>query len=97
VLLKRDVEDTQQEIIEQLAVVIETSYGSKNHTQRMVKICHVLGRAAKLSKDDLKTLCLAVPLYDIGEIRISENIMIEKHRLANLMKMKMKMKMKRKR
>jgi response regulator RpfG family c-di-GMP phosphodiesterase len=54
----------------------------------MVKICHVLGRAAKLSKDDLKTLCLAVPLYDIGEIRISENIMIEKHRLANLMKMK---------
>jgi response regulator RpfG family c-di-GMP phosphodiesterase len=66
VLLKKDVEDAQQEIIEQLADIIRTSYGSENHTQRMVKICGVLGRAAKLSKDDLKTLCLIVPLYDIG-------------------------------
>jgi response regulator RpfG family c-di-GMP phosphodiesterase len=81
VLLKKDVEDTQQEIIEQLADIIGTSYGSKNHTQRMVKICDVLGRAAKLSKEDLKTLCLAVPLYDIGKIRISENIILNPSKL----------------
>jgi response regulator RpfG family c-di-GMP phosphodiesterase len=77
ILLNKDIEDTQREIIERLADVMETSYGSKNHTKRMVKICDILGRAAKLSEEDLKTLCLAVPLYDIGKIRISDNIMLK--------------------
>jgi response regulator RpfG family c-di-GMP phosphodiesterase len=77
VLLNKDIEDTQREIIERLADAMETSYGSKNHTQRMVKICDVLGRAVGLSKEDLKTLCLAVPLHDIGKIIISENIMLK--------------------
>jgi len=77
VLLNKDVEDTQREIIERLADAIETSFGSKNHTQRMVKICEVLGRAANLSKQDLKTLCLAVPLHDIGKIKISDKIMLK--------------------
>ncbi len=82
VLLNKDIEDTQQEIIEHLADIIETNYGSKNHTQRMVKICEVLGRAAKLSNEDLKILCLAVPLYDIGKIKISENIMLNPSNLS---------------
>jgi len=77
VLLNKDVEDTQREIIERLADAIETSFGSKNHTQRMVKICEVLGRAANLSKQDLKTLCLAVPLHDIGKIKISDKIILK--------------------
>jgi response regulator RpfG family c-di-GMP phosphodiesterase len=75
VLLNKDIEDTQQEIVERLAAAMETRYGSKNHTQRMIKICEILGRAAGLSKDDLKTLSLAVPLHDIGKIGISDNIM----------------------
>ena len=54
ILLNKDIEDTQREIIERLADVMETSYGSKNHTKRMVKICDILGRAAKLSEEDLK-------------------------------------------
>ena len=77
VLLNKDVEDTQREIIERLADAIDTSFGSKNHTQRMVKICEVLGRAANLSKQDLKTLCLAVPLHDIGKIKISDKIILK--------------------
>lgn len=76
VLLNKDIEDTQKEIIERLADAMEASFGSKNHTQRMIKICEILGRAANLSKDDLKTLCLAVPLHDIGKIRVSDNIML---------------------
>jgi response regulator RpfG family c-di-GMP phosphodiesterase len=43
----------------------------------MIKICEVLGGAANLSKEDLKTLCLAVPLHDIGKIRISDQIMLK--------------------
>ena len=76
VLLNKDIEDTQREIIERLADAMETSFGSQNHTKRMVKICEILGRAAGLSKDELKTLCLAVPLHDIGKINISDNIML---------------------
>jgi response regulator RpfG family c-di-GMP phosphodiesterase len=83
VLLNKDIEDTQREIIERLANAMETSYGSKNHTQRMVKICDVLGRAVGLSKSDLKTLCLAVPLHDIGKIRISDTIMLKPGNLDN--------------
>jgi response regulator RpfG family c-di-GMP phosphodiesterase len=55
---------------------METRYGSKNHTPRMIKICEILGRAACLSKEDIKTLSLAIPLHDIGKIRISDNIML---------------------
>jgi response regulator RpfG family c-di-GMP phosphodiesterase len=77
VLLNKDIEDTQKEIIERLASSLEENFGSENHTKRMIKICEVLGRAANLSKDDLKTLCLAVPLHDIGKIRISDNIMLK--------------------
>lgn len=77
VLLNKDIEDTQKEIIERLADSLEENFGSENHTKRMIKICEVLGRAANLSKEDLKTLCLAVPLHDIGKIRISENIMLK--------------------
>jgi response regulator RpfG family c-di-GMP phosphodiesterase len=77
VLLNKDIEDTQREIIERLADAIETSFGSKNHTQRMIKICDVLGRSAGLSTKDLKILSLAVPLHDIGKIRVSDNIMLK--------------------
>jgi response regulator RpfG family c-di-GMP phosphodiesterase len=83
VLLNKDIEDTQREIIERLADAIETSFGSKNHTQRMIKICEVLGRAAGISKQDLRTLSLAVPLHDIGKIRISDNIMLKPGSLDN--------------
>ena len=77
VLLNKNIEETQQEITERLADVMETRFGCKNHTQRMIKICQIMGHAANLSKDDLKTLCLAVPLHDIGKIRISDNIMLK--------------------
>ena len=54
VLLNKDIEDTQREIIERLAHSLEENFGSENHTKRMIKICEVLGRAANLSKEDLK-------------------------------------------
>ncbi|MGS2721232.1 DUF3369 domain-containing protein [Paraglaciecola aestuariivivens] len=81
VLLTKDIEDTQREIIERLAHALEENFGSQNHTKRMVKICEILGRAAGLSKDELKTLCLAVPLHDIGKIKVSDSIILKKSSL----------------
>lgn len=83
VLLNKDVEDTQREIIERLAHALEENFGSHNHTSRMVKICEILGRAAGLNKEDLKTLCLAVPLHDIGKLRVPDNIILKKTELDN--------------
>lgn len=83
VLLNKDIEDTQKEVIERLADSLEENFGSENHTKRMVRICEVLGKAANLSKQDLKTLCLAVPLHDIGKIRISDRIMLKPGNLDN--------------
>jgi response regulator RpfG family c-di-GMP phosphodiesterase len=77
VLLNKDIEDTQKEIIERIAKALETNFGNANHTQRIVKICEVLGRAAGLSKEELKALCLAVPLYDIGKIKVADDIMLK--------------------
>lgn len=81
VLLNKDIEDTQREIIERLAHALEANFGCGHHTLRMVKICEVLGRAAGLSKEDLQTLCLAVPLHDIGKIRIPESIISKNTKL----------------
>ncbi len=81
VLLNKDIEDTQREIIERLAFALEENFGSHNHTQRMVKICEILGRAAGLNNDELKTLCLAVPLHDIGKIKVSDSIILKKSSL----------------
>ena len=77
ILLIKDIEDTQREIIEGLADTIETNLGCKNHTKRMIKICEILGCAAGLSSEELKMLCLAVPLHDIAKIRMSDNILLE--------------------
>lgn len=82
VLLNKDIEDTQREIIERLVDVVEVDSDGKNHTQRMIKICDILGRAANLPKDDLKFLCLAVPLHDTGNTSLSDNTMFKLGRLA---------------
>jgi response regulator RpfG family c-di-GMP phosphodiesterase len=76
VLLNKNIEDTQKEIIERLADAMEASFGCENHTKRMIKICEILGREAGLSKSELNTLCLAVPLHDIGKINVSDNIIL---------------------
>ena len=83
VLLTKDIEDTQKEVIERMAYALEENFGSENHTKRMVKICEILGRAAGLSNNELKTLCLAVPLHDIGKIKVPDNIILKKTELDN--------------
>ncbi|WP_158969863.1 DUF3369 domain-containing protein [Paraglaciecola sp. L3A3] len=74
VLLTKDIEDTQREVIERIGQAMEHHFGKGRHIQRMVKICDVLGRNAGLNKAELNTLCLAVPLHDIGKIKIPETL-----------------------
>lgn len=73
ILLNKEIEDTQREIIERIADAMEARFGRRNHTQRMINICDVLGRAANLSKEKLVTLCLAVSLHNIDEMCVADN------------------------
>lgn len=75
VLLNRDIEDTQREIIECIADTLEANFGSENHSKRMIKICEVLAGATGPSKKEIKTLCLAVPIHEMGKIRILDNLL----------------------
>ncbi|MCF2949746.1 DUF3369 domain-containing protein [Paraglaciecola aquimarina] len=75
VLLTKDIEDTQREVIERIGKAMEYHFGEGKHIQRMVKICDVLGREAGLTKAELNTLCLAVPLHDIGKVKVPEGIL----------------------
>ncbi|MGJ8682241.1 HD-GYP domain-containing protein, partial [Paraglaciecola sp.] len=54
---------------------MEYHFGEGKHIQRMVKICDVLGREAGLSSAELNTLCLAVPLHDIGKVKVPDGIL----------------------
>ena len=75
VLLNKDIEDTQREIIERLGQAMEYHFSEGKHIQRLVKICELLARKIGLDEDDVKMLGLAVPLHDIGKFKIPEVIL----------------------
>ncbi|MDU0355549.1 DUF3369 domain-containing protein [Paraglaciecola aquimarina] len=77
VMLTKEIEDTQKEVIERIGLAMEHYFGVGKHIQRMVKICDVIGRHAGLSQAELNTLCLAVPLHDIGKVKLPNDIAID--------------------
>ncbi len=68
IMLTKDIEDTQREIIERLGQVTEDGAISLDYTQRIVDVCKVLGKALNLDKSQLKLLTSAVPLHDVGNL-----------------------------
>ena len=81
VLLNKDIEDTQREIIERLGQAMEYHFGEGKHIQRLVKICELLARKIGLSEDDVKILGMAVPLHDIGKFKIPDVILYKEDKL----------------
>ena len=81
VLLNKDIEDTQREIVERLGQAMEYHFGEGKHIQRLVKICELLARKVGLNEDEVKMLGLAVPLHDIGKFKIPDVILDKKGKL----------------
>lgn len=81
VLLTKDIEDTQREIVERLGQALEKQMGGGKHIQRMALICELLGREYGLEKEELDILKLAVPLHDVGKLRIPESILLKPGKL----------------
>ncbi|MDP5030837.1 MAG: DUF3369 domain-containing protein [Paraglaciecola sp.] len=83
VLLNKDIEDTQREIIERIGQALEYHFGEGKHILRVVKMCELLGSKIGLSEDEIKMLGLAVPLHDIGKFKIPEVILNKADKLSD--------------
>ena len=74
VLLTRDIENTQREILGRVGQAMQQQFTQSNHIQRMVRMCEVLARGAGLSEGSIETLKLAVPLHDIGKLKVPTSV-----------------------
>ncbi len=81
VLLTKDIEDTQREIVERLGQALEKEMGGGKHIQRMTLMCELLGREYGLCDEELDILKLAVPLHDVGKLKIPESILLKPGKL----------------
>lgn len=74
VLLTKDIEDTQTEIIERLGQAMEKHFSIGKHIQRMVEMCSILATEYGLPQTDVEMLKLAVPLHDVGKLKVPMEI-----------------------
>ncbi|MDF2179391.1 DUF3369 domain-containing protein [Aliiglaciecola sp. CAU 1673] len=81
VMLTKDIEDTQREIVERLGQAMEKQYEGSCHIERMRLICELLGTEYGLNEEEVEILKLAVPLHDIGKISIPDNVLGKPGRL----------------
>ncbi|MEP2651709.1 MAG: HD domain-containing phosphohydrolase, partial [Paraglaciecola sp.] len=82
VLLTKELEDTQREIIERLGQAMEQQNEHGRHILRMVKISQLLAKELGLSQQEVDTLGLSVPLHDIGKIKIPDAVIFKKEQLS---------------
>lgn len=75
VLLTKDIEDTQKEILERIGQAMECQLSGGRHIQRMTVLCELLAREYGLAKEEVDVLKLAVPLHDIGKLRVPVEIL----------------------
>ena len=74
--LKREIEDTQREIVYLLGEAIEKrSNETGNHVRRVGEYCRLLGRLSGLPEEEGELLFMAAPLHDAGKIAIPDAIL----------------------
>jgi response regulator RpfG family c-di-GMP phosphodiesterase len=75
-LLRKDVEDTQQSAIFILGEAVEQrSKETGAHVKRVGEIAAMLGKHYGLSDNDVKDLLQAAPLHDVGKVGIPDVIL----------------------
>jgi response regulator RpfG family c-di-GMP phosphodiesterase len=70
VVLTKNIQDTQREIIERLGQAMDHDFDDSMHIKRLVKITELIARRAGLDEETIYTLALVVPLHDIGKIKV---------------------------
>ncbi|GAC34713.1 response regulator [Paraglaciecola polaris] len=82
IMLTKDIEDTQREIIERLGQAMEEGSAVGSHIQRTVKICQILGQALELDEEQLRLLTSAVPLHDVGNLYAPTHTLFKTDKLS---------------
>jgi len=81
-LLDKEIEDTQAELIHRLGDVVENrSKEAANHVVRMSEFSYVLGKVAGLSERDANLLRKASPMHDLGKIAIPDSVLLKPGKL----------------
>ncbi|MGI2258197.1 DUF3369 domain-containing protein [Shewanella sp. GXUN23E] len=81
-MLSKEVESTQSELIMRLGDVVESrSKEAANHVKRMSEYCFELGLLAGLTESEAQFLRRAAPMHDIGKIAIPDAILLKKGKL----------------
>lgn len=75
VLLTKDIEDTQKEILQRVGQAMECQLSGGRHIERMTVLCEMLAREYGLSDDEIDVLKLAVPLHDIGKLKVPVDVL----------------------
>lgn len=83
VLLTKDIEDTQKEILQRVGQAMECQLSGGRHIERMTLLCELLAREHGLSEDEINVLKLAVPLHDIGKLKVPVEILTKPGVLTN--------------
>jgi diguanylate cyclase (GGDEF)-like protein/PAS domain S-box-containing protein len=58
-----------------LGTLYEKSSETKEHSDRLKRYCHIIGRAMKLPEEDMSDLELLAVLHDIGKVAINRDIL----------------------
>lgn len=75
VLKTSEVEATQREMIERLGKAMDFSEQGNNHIRRMVEMADFIARGIGMDEDNKRQLLLAIPLHDIGNSRLPEQLL----------------------
>lgn len=82
ILLNKELEDTQREIVYMLGEAIESrSKETGSHVRRVAEYSRILGEACGLDTQAVDTLVMAAPLHDFGKISTPDAIL---HKPAKL-------------
>ena len=81
--LKRELEDTQKEIVHRLSEAVETrSLETGSHVRRVAEISKLLAIGFGLSEEEAEIIKLASPLHDIGKIGVPDAILNKEGKLT---------------
>lgn len=83
VLLTKDIEDTQKEILNRVGQAMECQLSGGRHIQRMTLLCELLAREYGLPEDEVEVISLAVPLHDIGKLKVPVEILTKPTELSH--------------
>ena len=75
-LLHKEIEDTQREILYMLGEAVETrSKETGSHVRRVAEYSELMGRLVGLSERETGLILLASPLHDFGKIGIPDRVL----------------------